>query len=421
MIGRLLYSTAWYIAAPLIFLRLVWRARRQPEYLHNLGERLGFHRQPVAASLMWVHAVSVGETRAAQPLVRGLLAKYPQHTLLLTQMTPTGRATALELFGADPRVRVAYLPYDTPGCVRRFMRHFRPAFGVVMETEVWPNLLRGARRAGVPVLLANARLSGRSARGYARLGGFARSVFADLAACGAQTEADAARLRAMGADPVQVTGNLKFEIAAPAEQLELGAAFRHRFGGRPVLVASNTRQGEEGPLLDAFLHHAPANLLLVLVPRHPQRFDEVARLIAQRGLTYERRSAADAPIAASTRVWLGDSMGEMFAYYACADVAIVGGSWAPLGGHNLIEACAVGVPAIVGPHTFNFAQATADAIAAGAALRCADADEAVRTALGLLADAARRSAIGAAGRAFSAHHRGALAATLALVDTLAPK
>lgn len=421
MIGRLLYSAAWYLAAPLIFLRLAWRARRQPEYLHNLRERIGFYPQVPAAPLMWVHAVSVGETRAAQPLVRGLLAQYPQHALLLTQMTPTGRATALELFGTEPRVTVAYLPYDTPGCVRRFMRHFRPDFGVVMETEVWPNLLRGARQAKVPVLLANARLSERSARGYARLGAFARRVFADLAACGAQTEADAARLGAMGAQPVSVTGNLKFEITAPAEQLALGAAFRQRFGARPVLVASNTRPGEEGPLLDAFLRHAPPDTLLVLVPRHPQRFDEVARLIAQRGLAFERRSAADASIAPATRVWLGDSMGEMFAYYASADVAIVGGSWAPLGGHNLIEACAVGVPAIVGPHTFNFAQATVDAIAAGAALRCADADEAVRTALALLADAPRRSAIGEAGRAFNAHHRGALAATLSLVDTLAPK
>jgi len=421
MIGRLLYSAVWYLAAPLIFLRLVWRARRQPEYLHNLRERIGIYPCRATAPLMWVHAVSVGETRAAQPLVRGLLAQYPKHTLLLTQMTPTGRATALELFGAEPRVTVAYLPYDTPGCVRRFMRHFRPAFGVLMETEVWPNLLRGARREGVPVLLANARLSERSARGYARLGAFARGVFADLAACGAQTEADAARLRAMGAQPVSVTGNLKFEIAAPAEQLALGASFRQRFGARPVLVASNTRPGEEGPLLDAFLKHATAEALLVLVPRHPQRFDEVARLIAQRGLAFARRSADDASVAPATRVWLGDSMGEMFAYYASADVAIVGGSWAPLGGHNLIEACAVGVPAIVGPHTFNFAQATVDAIAAGAALRCADADEAVLAALALLADAPRRAAIGEAGRAFSAHHRGALAATLSLVETLAPK
>lgn len=420
MIGRALYTLAWYLAAPLILMRLFWRARRQPEYLRNLGERLGVHRGTVAAPLMWVHAVSVGETRAAQPLVRALLDRYPTHDLLLTQMTPTGRATAEELFGTEPRVHIAYLPYDTPGCVRRFLRQFRPAFGVLMETEVWPNLLRGARQRGVPVLLANARLSARSLRGYRRLGRFGRSVFGDLAACGAQTEEDAQRLRAMGATQVSVTGNLKFEIAPPAAQLALGEGFRVSFGDRRVLVASNTRPGEEGPLLDAFLRRAASDVLLVLVPRHPQRFDEVARMIEQRGAAYARRSAAAVPGPAA-RVWLGDSMGEMFAYYAAGDVAIVGGSWAPLGGHNLIEACAVGVPALVGPHTFNFAQAAADAITAGAAIRCANLDEAVCRALELLADDAQRQKIGAAGRAFSAHHRGALAATLSLVDSLAHK
>lgn len=420
MIGRGFYTAAWYIAAPLIVLRLLWRARKQPEYLHNLGERLGLHRQKAADPLMWVHAVSVGETRAAQPLVRALLDRYPECKLLLTQMTPTGRATAHELFGADPRVRIAYLPYDAPGCVRRFLRHFRPAFGVLMETEVWPNLLRGARREGVPMLLANARLSARSARGYARLGGFARSVFADLAACGAQTDADAERLRGMGAGAVTVTGNLKFEITPPAAQVAAGAAFREEIGARPVLVASNTRPGEEGPLLDAFVRHAPPDLLLILVPRHPQRFDEVAQLIEQRGLGLARRSSGQMPDLA-TRVWLGDSMGEMFAYYASGDLAIVGGSWAPLGGHNLIEACALGVPALVGPHTFNFAQAAADAIEAGAAIRCEDLDAAMRVAIELLGDPARREAIGSAGRAFSQHHRGALAATLRLIETLWPQ
>ncbi|MGL4312550.1 MAG: 3-deoxy-D-manno-octulosonic acid transferase, partial [Sphingomonas sp.] len=357
--------------------------------------------------------------RAAQPLVRALLERYPQRSLLLTQMTPTGRATAQELFGAEPRVRIAYLPYDTPGCVRRFLRHFQPAFGVLMETEVWPNLLRGARREGVAMLLANARLSARSARGYSRLGGFARGVFGDLSSCGAQTDVDAQRLRGMGAAPVTVTGNLKFEITPPASQLASGAAFRAAIGARPVLVASNTRPGEEGPLLDAFARLAPPDLLLILVPRHPQRFDEVAQLIELRGLRLARRSSGAMPDAA-TRVWLGDSMGEMFAYYASADLAIVGGSWAPLGGHNLIEACALGVPALVGPHTFNFAQAAADAIEAGAAIRCEDLDAAMRVAIDLLTDRERREAIGAAGRAFSQHHRGALAATLALIESLPP-
>lgn len=414
MIARTLYTLAWHLAAPLIALRLVWRARRQPEYLHNLGERLGRYRIAPPAPLLWLHAVSVGETRAAQPLVRALLAAYPQHHLLLTQMTPTGRATALELYGSEARIHTAYLPYDTPGCVRRFLRHFRPALGLLMETEVWPNLLAVARQENVPMLLVNARLSERSARGYARLGRFARDTFAALTAVGAQTEADAQRLRALGAGPVAVTGNLKFEIAPPAEQLAKGRTFREAIGPRPVLLAASTREGEEAPLLAAFARFAPPELLLILVPRHPQRFDAVAELVTRARLALQRRSA-EAPIASTTRVWLGDSMGELFAYYAAADVALIGGSWEPLGGQNLIEACAVGVPALIGPHTFNFAQASRDAVAAGAALRCADLDDAVQQALALLAAPAQRAALGEAGRAFAHAHRGALAATLELI------
>ncbi|WP_417068889.1 lipid IV(A) 3-deoxy-D-manno-octulosonic acid transferase [Niveibacterium terrae] len=412
MIARILYTALWWLAAPLILLRLVWRARRQPEYLQDLRERLGFYPEAAAAKRIWIHAVSVGETRAAQPLVRALRQRYPDHRLLLTQMTPTGRATARQLYGDE--VEIAYLPYDTPGCVRRFLKRFRPECGVLMETEVWPNLLAGAHSAGVPILLANARLSERSARGYARLGGFSRTAFASIAHIGAQTEADAARLRAAGARAVSVTGNIKYEITPPAEASEQAARFRERIGARAVLIAASTREGEEGPLLEAFARHAPADLLLLLVPRHPQRFAQVAALVKARGLSLQQRSD-ETTLEATTRVWLGDSMGEMFAYYATADVAIIGGSWEPLGGQSIIEACASGIPAIVGPHTFNFTQACALAIDAGAALRCADLDEAVREACALLASPERCRAMGEAGSRLVAEHRGACAASLELI------
>lgn len=412
MIARALYTALWALASPLILIRLALRARRQPEYLQDLRERLGFYPEATAAKRIWIHAVSVGETRAAQPLVEALRQRYPGHRLLLTQMTPTGRATARQLYG--DQVEIAYLPYDTPGCVRRFLKRFRPECGVLMETEVWPNLLAGAEAAGVPILLANARLSERSARGYGRLGGFARSTFARLAAVGAQTDADASRIKALGAKKIRVTGNIKYEISPPAEASELAAQFRERIGTRAVLIAASTREGEEEPLLAAFARHAPKDALLLLVPRHPQRFGLVADLIAASGLALQKRSDG-APVQAATRVWLGDSMGEMFGYYAAADVAIIGGSWEPLGGQSIIEACASGLPAIVGPHTFNFTQACELAIDAGAALRCTDLDEAVREACALLADPSRRRAMGEAGSRLVAGNRGACSATLELI------
>ncbi|NTV10456.1 MAG: 3-deoxy-D-manno-octulosonic acid transferase, partial [Zoogloea sp.] len=360
-LARLLYSAAWHLAAPLVLARLAWRARRQPAYLQNTGERLGLYAHRPDGPVIWLHAVSVGETRAAEPLVRALLARHPGHSLVLTHMTPTGRATGLALFASlHPRVTSVYLPYDVRWAVRRFLRHFRPAFGILMETELWPNLVATCRQQGVPLAMVNARLSSRSARGYARAGGLAREAFGGLAVVGAQTEADAERLRSLGARSVSVTGNMKFDITPPERLIALGAQFRAGFGGRPVLLAASTREGEEVELLAAFARLAAPEVLLVLVPRHPQRFDDVALLAAQQGLAPQRRSA-DEMLRADTRVWLGDSMGEMFAYYAAADAALIGGSWQPLGGQNLIEACAVGCPVIVGPHTFNFSAATTPA------------------------------------------------------------
>lgn len=416
---RVLYSLLWHLILPLVLLRLLWRARRQPDYLHHLGERFGAAPRPLHAPYIWVHAVSVGETRAAQPLIRALLDRYPHHDILLTHMTPTGRATGKELFGKELRIHQSYLPYELPWAIARFLRRTKPALGIIMETEIWPNLLAACADRRIPVALANARLSERSARGYRRLGRLASEAVAGFSMIGAQTEPDAARLRQLGARYVAVTGNLKFDMAAPESMQTLGLQFRDGCAGRPVIVFGCSRDGEEDAFLQAFARQAGPAVLLVLVPRHPQRFEEVEDMVRRRGLRIACRSQG-LPIAADTQVWLGDSMGELFAYYAMADVAIIGGSWQPLGGHNLIEACAVGAPVIVGPHTFNFAEATDKAITAGAALRCEDAETAMREAIMLLADEALRTQMSQAARQFARAHRGATARTMAELEVLLP-
>lgn len=413
--ARLLYTLLWYLLTPFLLLRLLWRARKQPAYLKNLAERFGFYAQPVSSRLIWLHAVSVGETRAAQPLIDGLLAAFPEHILLLTCMTPTGRETGANVYQAwGGRVIQAYLPYEYPWAITAFFKYFRPQFGVLMETEVWPNLLTQAVRHGVPVYLANARLSERSARGYARLASLLRPAFASLAGVMAQTDGDAQRLLAVGAEVVRVCGNLKFDVNPPPEKLELGKRWRSLLNERPVWLAASTREGEESLILDAWLAHGGANTLLVLVPRHPQRFGAVADLLRARGVNFGRRSQG-LPTAAM-QVWLGDSMGEMPAYYAMANLAFVGGSLLPLGGQNLIEAAACACPVLIGPHTFNFRQATEDAIAAGAARRVADASSLVSDAANLLADQAALAGMRQAAGAFAAAHRGAAARMLALIS-----
>lgn len=417
MLTRLPYTLLWILALPLVLLRLLWRARRQPAYLRHVGERFGRYRVRAPLAVIWVHAVSVGETRAAEPLVRALLERWPEHSVLLTHMTPTGRDTARTLFKDEPRVLRAYLPYDVGCFVNAFLRHFRPMFGVIMETELWPNLLTACRRRRIPVMLANARLSERSARRYARLPALTELTMKALSAIGAQTAADAARLSQLGARRVTVTGNIKFDITPPAEMLALGQTLRARIGTRPVVLAASTREGEEALLVDAFVRHVPTDALLLLVPRHPQRFDAIAAELAVRKLATQRRSADEA-IAPHTRVLLGDSMGEMFAYYAAADVALIGGSWLPFGGQNLIEACAVGTPVVVGPHTFNFQAVAEDAVRAGAALRAEDADAGMQAAIALLAEPARRETAAAAGMAFATTHQGATARTITLLQDL---
>ena len=415
MLARLIYSLLWFVALPFVVLRLIWRSRRQPGYVRDLGQRFACFGDTPPAISIWLHAVSVGETRAAEPLVRTLRQRWPDHTVVLTQMTPTGRETAQALFGKDDGVRILWLPYDLPFLARRFFTHFRPRIGIVMETELWPNTLLTARELGIPVLLANARLSQRSARRYARWPSLAALTVGALDAIGAQTAGDADRLRSIGARDVEITGNVKFDIDPPAAQLELGAHFRALRGNRPTLLAASTRDGEEALILDAFAQLASADTLLILVPRHPQRFDEVAALVTARGLKLARRSRNEA-IDADTRVWLGDSMGEMFAWYATADAALIGGSWLPFGGQNLIEACAVGTPVLIGPHTFNFLQVAEQAVECGAAIRAADSAQGVRAALTLMSDADARSRASQAGLAFTAAHRGATAHTMRMIE-----
>ena len=409
--ARLLYSLVIYLATPLILLRLLWRARKQPEYLQNLGERWGFYRKPAPAKVIWVHAVSVGETRAAQPLIEALQAAWPDRRILLTGMTPTGRAAGHEVYGAQ--VIQAYLPYDYPGAVDRFFRHFSPDFGVLMETEIWPNLLAGAKAQGIPVILANARLSERSARGYGKLPALALPAFGALRAVAAQTPGDAARIGMLGASHVSVCGNLKFDVTPAPEKIALGRLWREAVGQRPVWLAASTREGEEELVVAAWRKLAVPGALLVLVPRHPQRFGAVAELLAREGVDFFRRS--DGLPERETQVWLGDSMGEMAAYYTLADIAFIGGSLLPLGGQNLIEAAACGCPAVVGQHTFNFLQATADAIAAGAALRVDDADGLAAAISRALDDADELGEMRAAALRFAAAHRGATARMVALI------
>ena len=410
---RLGYTLLLYALLPRVLWHLIWRARRQPAYLKNIPERFGYYRQKVKSPLIWVHAVSVGETRAAAPLILALQKKYPQHQILLTHMTPTGSETGEALFG-DGVLR-CYLPYDYPGAVARFLDYFKPRIGLLMETEIWSNLIHGCRRQRIPLYLINARLSEKSFARYRRFADLVRASLGELTAVAAQTQDDAERLTALGVENVTVVGNLKFDIEPPAAQLELGKSWRRNYGeSRPVLLAASTRDGEEEELLGVLEQISVPSLLTVIVPRHPQRFDEVAALLTRRGIRFQRRSS-NAAIVPETQVLLGDSMGEMFAYYAACDVAFVGGSLLPFGGQNLIEACAAGRPTLVGPHTYNFAEATAFAIAAGAAVRVGDAREFAREAKRLLEDRNASAQMAEAARAFSKAHQGATARTLELI------
>jgi 3-deoxy-D-manno-octulosonic-acid transferase len=409
---RLLYIVLLHLVTPLVLLRLWWKGRLQPEYRQRIAERFGF--VPAAPVAVWVHAVSVGESLAAMPLIEALIRRHGEGQVWVTTTTPTGSARVSAALGA--RVRHSYVPYDLPGAVARFLDRARPRQVVVMETELWPVLFRAIRRRGVPLFIANARLSPRSFRGYSRLRGAIAGVLGDCTGVAAQSEADAQRFRALGAPRVSVMGNIKFDMSVPEALLRRGRDFRERLGAaRPVWIAASTHEGEEQAALEAqraLLQELP-EAALILVPRHPQRFDEVARLVERAGLRQARRSAGEPD--AATQVWLGDSMGEMPAYFAAADIAFVGGSLAPVGGHNVLEPAALGLPVLFGPHMHNFVAARELLLGHQAAQELAAAEALAPALRALFGDAPRRAAMGAAGRAAVEANRGALDRLLRLL------
>lgn len=415
--SRNVYTFLLYLLLPFTPLKLLWRARKQPEYLQHWQERYGFYKPKLHKPVIWLHCVSVGETRAAEPLVKALLAQYPDHQILLTHTTPTGRATSEQLFGG--KVARVYLPYDLQFAVNRFLKHFKPAIGVLMETELWFNLIAGCKQRKIPLLLVNARLSEKSALGYHKLGKVVQQGLRDLTAVAAQTAQDAARLQNLGANNISIIGNIKFDVAPHDDAEAKGKLLRNALGNeRPVFLAASTRDGEEMLILDAVAEASIQNLLTIIVPRHPQRFDAVAELLMKKTSGFIRRSSLtnDAIVNADTAFVLGDSMGEMFTYYASCDVAFIGGSLLPLGGQNLIEACSMSKPVLIGPHTFNFEQATEMAIDAGAAERVQDSHDLAQHLQAIFANPDKQNAMSAAALRFSNESRGATQRTLSLFN-----
>ena len=431
-----LYSALMTLGEPLLRRKLARRARREPGYLEAVGERFGRYDQPpeAASELVWVHAVSLGETRTAALLLKALRARHPALRLLLTHGTATGREEGralLKVIGRPGDVQV-WQPWDHPAAVKRFFSHFKPRLGLLMETEIWPNLVARAKAIGMPLVLVNGRLSPKSLKQAQRLSPLALPAYGALSAVYAQTEPDAERFRQLGAPVAGVFGNLKFDAALDAAQLATGRAWRQALA-RPVLMFASSRDGEEDEFFKQIMPFAQSQrayeamnsgakssegmFTALVVPRHPQRFDEVAALAAQHGLSVSRRSGwsgspADHETAMNADVWLGDSLGEMALYYGLSNVALLGGSFAPLGGQNLIEAAACGCPVVMGPHTFNFTEAAMLAEAEGAALRVGGMVDAVRVARDLMNDPPALAKAVAAGLAFAARNRGATDRTL---------
>ncbi len=414
-----LYNLLVWAAQPLLRRKLVRRAVAEPGYAVAVPERFGQYTQPAEATseLVWVHAVSLGESRAASILLNALREALPDVRVLLTHGTATGRAEGAKLLrSGDVQV---WQPWDTPAAVQAFLQHFKPRIGLLMETEVWPNLVQQSARSGVPLALVNARLSDRSMRSASRWASLMRPTYAALQAVWAQTEADAQRLRTLGANVRAVTGNLKFDAQPDPGQVAQGRAWRAALQ-RPVCLLASSREGEEALWLQA-LQTVSSGVHWLIVPRHPQRVDDVEVLLRQAGLTVSRRSTwgETGPIAhADAQVWLGDSLGEMALYYSLADVALLGGSFEPLGGQNLIEAAACACPVVMGPHTFNFLEAAQQAEQAGAAHRVQDMEMAVQEAQSLAQDPAARQRRAAAALAFSHAHKGAARRVAGLVKEM---
>ena len=415
---RGIYTALLYLILPYMLLRLLWRSLKTPAYRGRWKERLGLFEPFGEADTLWIHAVSVGEVQAALPLVRLLRERHPDQPIVITTTTPTGSQRVKELFN-DELFHV-YAPYDLPLIVERFLDRARPRLMVLMETEIWPNMLAICQRRGIPSLLANARLSERSARGYASLGAFTRNTFATIDLIAAQAPADAKRFAELGAKPdrIEVTGSIKFDIRLPRILNEQAEVVRRIWGyDRPVWVAASTHEGEDEQVLDAhaqICQQLPA-CLLVLVPRHPERFDRVAALCRKRGFNLVRRSS-QANCQPGTSVFLGDSMGELPVFLAGADVAFVGGSFVEHGGHNMLEPAALGVPVVFGPHNFNFAAISELLLENDAAVCVQTASELAVVVEGWLGDASERYRVGENGRRVVEQNRGALKKLAGLID-----
>ncbi len=459
---RILYSLLLYLLLPVVLVRLSWKGMRNPAYRRRWPERLGFIQPLPQPGTIWLHAVSVGETRAAVPLVRALMQRYPGRRLLITTMTPTGSAQVRELFG--DAVAHCYVPYDLPDAVRRFLDRTRPDLALIMETELWPNLFHQCHERGIPLLVANVRMSEKSMGRYLTFAALTRATLQQVSLFAVQFEADALRLRRLGAAPerVRVTGSIKFDIHRPPELETQAQALRLAWGrDRQVWLAASTREGEEEAVLAAYrsLKIRFPSLLLVLVPRHPERFTAVVRLCRDAGFAIALRSAQlqllrppgepmdgrgralsgtsagmaevltqslsrqtqeQFSVGPATNILVGDTMGELTLFFGAADVAFVGGSLVPTGGHNILEACAAGVPVVFGPHMFNFAEISRLTVERGAGRRVSDTADLAVAVGAYLADGPLRMATGAAGRRMIEENRGALAANLGLIQTLLP-
>ncbi|OLU24529.1 3-deoxy-D-manno-octulosonic acid transferase [Pseudomonas sp. PA15(2017)] len=413
--NRYLYSLLFHLCLPLIGLRLAWRAWRAPAYAKRIGERFAL-LPPLRPGGIWVHAVSVGESIAAAPLVRELLARYPDLPITLTCMTPTGSERIRALFPETQfagRVQHCYLPYDLPWAAARFLQQVRPKLAVIMETELWPNYIHQCARRGIPVALANGRLSARSARGYGRFAKLTAPMLAELNLLAVQTQVEAERFIALGARPeaVEVTGSIKFDQQVDAEVSARASARREQWQARqrPVWIAASTREGEDALVIQAHrrLLTSQPDALLILVPRHLERFDTAAAQLREAGLNYVRRSSGEA-VGPDVQVLLGDSMGELMFLYALADIAFVGGSLVETGGHNPLEPAALGLPVIMGPHRFNFLEITAQLLEHGALSEVADADALGDQVAMLLSNPARAAEMRDAGLAVLKANQGAL-------------
>jgi len=415
---RFIYTAFFYCLLPIILLRLLWRGVKSPAYWQRWSERFGFITPLSTPQSIWIHAVSMGEVQAAIPLIRALQQQFPQLPLLITTMTPTGSKRVRETFAHQ--VNHFYLPYDLPDAMGRFLRRTQPKLLILIETEIWPNLLHACQQHAIPVLLANARLSARSAAGYQRIYPFIRSTLQKITAIAAQTQADADRFIMLGypADNIIVTGSIKFDFSLPKDIVINAQSLRQQWGEqRIVWIAASTHEGEEEVILSAFnmIRQQIPTLLLILVPRHPERFNRVAQLCQRFSYQVIRRSHQQS-CSTMTDIYLGDSMGELLLLYAASDFAYVGGSWTPIGGHNLLEPAALGLPVIIGVHTHDFTEISEKLLAVDAARRVHNIEELNEAILFYSTKPLLRKQAGERGQLYVKQNQGALSRLLAVIQ-----